>query len=139
MNVMGARKLAVGSDIKYLCTKCQLELGHTIVAMVGSEPARIRCNTCRTERNYRQKTSVEAILKSSSPKPKIVRPDLFQAKLQENLMKTQKPYRIYQNFELNDVIQHPTFGQGVVIKLSFPDRVEVLFKDQSRVLMCKLT
>ncbi|MDB5036631.1 MAG: hypothetical protein JWQ35_159 [Bacteriovoracaceae bacterium] len=135
---MALTKLAVGSDIKYLCSKCNLELSHTIIAMIGSEPARIRCNTCRTERNYRRKKVTDLILRPGAPRPKIMRPDMFQAKLQENLMKTPKTYRIDQSFEVNDVIQHPSFGKGVVIKAMFPDRVEVLFQDQSRVLMCKL-
>lgn len=39
---------------------------------------------------------------------------------------------------MDDIVQHPVFGKGVVLKLSFPDRMEVLFPDQSRVLVCKL-
>ncbi len=136
---MAAQKLQVGSDIVYHCTKCDLDLGHTIVAMVGAEPVRVRCNTCRTERNYRAKKTVEAILRPSSVRPKIVRPDLYQQKLQDNLMKTPKNYRIDATFEMNDVVIHSKFGKGVVIRLQPPDRVEILFQDESRVLMCKFS
>lgn len=138
MPLMASPKISVGSDIKYFCTRCQLELGHTVLAMMSGEPARVRCNTCRSERNYRAKKAVETILRSNTPRPKIVRPDLFHQKLQASLMKTPKTYRIDQSFEMDDVVQHPSFGKGVVIKLSYPDRVEILFQDQSRVLACKL-
>jgi DNA-directed RNA polymerase subunit RPC12/RpoP len=139
MHTMSTAKLAVGSDIIYNCARCGLDLAHTILAMIGNEPARIRCNTCRSERNYRRKKTVDAILKSGVSRPKIVRPDFFQEKLKANAMKTVKAYRIDSHFDLNDIIQHPTFGKGVVIKTLFPDRAEILFQDQSRVLMCKLT
>lgn len=131
-------KIAVGSDVVYHCSRCSLDLGHTVVAMVGNQPARVRCNTCKSERNFRQKKTVDAILKSFAPRPKIIRPDLYQEKIQANLMKNTKPYRTDASFELDDVIEHKVFGKGVVIKVVFPDRVEVLFKDQSRVLMCRL-
>src|SRR5437879_997779 len=104
---MVSPKLVVGSDIKYLCSKCNLELGHTIVAMVSGVPVRVRCNTCRTERNYRQKKTVDAILRTNTPRPKIVRPDLFQEKLRASAMKTPKKYRIDESFDVNDVVDHP--------------------------------
>src|SRR5437588_9021934 len=43
----------VGGDVDAFCTRCKMELGHTILAMVGSRPARVRCNTCQGEHNYR--------------------------------------------------------------------------------------
>ena len=32
----------VGGDIDASCTRCKMILGHTILAMVGSKPARVR-------------------------------------------------------------------------------------------------
>src|SRR2546422_867426 len=43
----------VGADIDAWCTRCKMNLGHTILAMVSGRPVRVRCNTCQGEHNYR--------------------------------------------------------------------------------------
>src|SRR2546430_15525379 len=48
-----ATALRVGGDIDAWCTRCKMNLGHTILAMVGTRPARVRCNTCQGEHNFR--------------------------------------------------------------------------------------
>jgi hypothetical protein len=44
----------VGKDVKAYCSRCKLNLSHTIIT-VSSEnrPDRVQCNTCRSERTYR--------------------------------------------------------------------------------------
>lgn len=134
---MSFQKTKVGSDIKYLCPRCNLELAHTVLAMMNGEPARIRCNTCKSERNYRRSKDVERVLIPSQPRPKISAPDIYQAKLRENAAKTPRPYRIDETFEVNDVVMHSKFGKGVVTKILYPDRAEILFQDEMRTLMCR--
>ena len=46
-------KTAVGSDVEAYCTKCKMVLAHAVVAMEGTKPRRVRCNTCNGEHNYR--------------------------------------------------------------------------------------
>jgi len=46
-------KIDVGRDIDCRCTRCKMELAHTIIAMVNGVPARVKCNTCHSERKYR--------------------------------------------------------------------------------------
>src|SRR6266852_6391254 len=43
----------VGGDIDAFCTRCKMELGHTVLAMMGQKPVRVRCNTCGGEHKYR--------------------------------------------------------------------------------------
>ncbi|GMV40464.1 MAG: hypothetical protein AMXMBFR64_21800 [Myxococcales bacterium] len=38
--------VAVGRDIDAHCSRCRLDLAHTIIAMVGTRVAQARCNTC---------------------------------------------------------------------------------------------
>ena len=47
------KSLKVGGDIDAWCTRCKMDLGHTILAMVGTKAARVRCNTCQGEHNYK--------------------------------------------------------------------------------------
>lgn len=132
-------KMSAGAYVKYHCSKCDLELGHTVVAMMGSEPARVRCNTCKSERNYRQTKRLTKVLDSETPvreaRPKLAQPDLYRAKLKEFADRTPKKYRIDIEVFENDQIDHPKFGIGIILKLIHPDRMDVLFQDENRVLM----
>lgn len=138
---MSSAKLSVGSDLKYYCPKCGLELAHTILALVGHEPARVRCNTCKSERNYRATKRLTRVLDSEAAtrttRPKLHQPDLYRAKLKEFADRTPKTYRIDIEAVENDIVDHPKFGRGIVTKLIHPDRMDVLFQDENRVLMRK--
>ena len=132
-------KASAGKEIKHYCNRCGLDLWHTVVAVVGGIPARVKCNTCKGERNYKNpalatKTRTEAPVR---PRLSGSNPDLYQQKLKENLMKNVISYRADQSFAENDVLDHPTFGRGIVLKLVFPDRMDVLFQDETRTLVRK--
>jgi len=133
--------LKVGGDIKYFCSRCNLELGHRILAMVGAEPARVRCNTCYSERNYRvAKRKAPTGTEREKERPsarKLKDPDFYKQKIQGALMNTPKPYRIDVQAATGDVIDHKTFGRGVVLKTIPPDRMEIIFQDEVKVLACK--
>jgi hypothetical protein len=46
-------KLTAGSEVDAYCTKCRLDLGHRIVAMVGDTIRRVECLTCHGQHAYR--------------------------------------------------------------------------------------
>ena len=44
----------VGKDVSAYCSRCKLNLSHTILTVTADTKAdRVRCNTCKTERSYR--------------------------------------------------------------------------------------
>jgi hypothetical protein len=45
--------IKVGGEVDALCNKCELTLAHTVIAMVGDKPAKVKCNTCKGEHKYR--------------------------------------------------------------------------------------
>ena len=49
-----SKKPSAGGLVATYCTKCKLDLGHTIMAMVGEKIVRVKCRTCGSEHNYRQ-------------------------------------------------------------------------------------
>lgn len=49
---MGALRL--GDDIDDYCIKCKRVTNHSILALVGGEPAKVRCRTCYNEGPYRR-------------------------------------------------------------------------------------
>ena len=134
MSVNSAR---VGGDIKLLCSRCNLELTHTIMAVVGSTPARIRCNTCKSERNYKAPKLATILRSPREARPKISDEGFYQQKMKDNATNPERDYRIDLELKANDLVNHKVFGRGVVLKTTPPDRAEILFKDQSRVLVCR--
>jgi hypothetical protein len=47
------RRIRPGNDIDAYCTRCKMDLTHTILSLAGEElPERVRCNTCGSEHRY---------------------------------------------------------------------------------------
>ena len=132
-------KASAGKEIKHYCNRCGLDLWHTVIAVVNGMPARVKCNTCKGERNYKNPAQASKPRSEPVSRPRVSgsHPDLYQQKLKENLMKNVLPYRADQSFSESDVIDHPTFGRGIVLKLIFPDRMDVLFQDETKTLVRK--
>jgi len=45
--------LKVGGEVDAVCGRCKMTLAHTILAMVGTKPVRVQCNTCGAQHGYR--------------------------------------------------------------------------------------
>lgn len=65
----------VGSDVFAYCTRCKMNLTHTIVIMgTNHKPSRVQCNTCRTEKQFQPPKS-DAELKARQGKDNMGRDD----------------------------------------------------------------
>ena len=51
---------------------------------------------------------------------------------------TPRPYSMQEAFEVDSLLEHPSFGRGVVLKAIKPDKIDVLFEDGLKTLRCKL-
>lgn len=60
---------AVGRDLDTWCTRCNLSLSHTIIAMVGLEIVRVKCATCGSEHKYRTEQEATAPKSPRSKQP----------------------------------------------------------------------
>jgi hypothetical protein len=49
----------IGHDILAYCTRCKMNLTHTIVTMDQNKPGRVLCNTCKSERQYNAKKPLQ--------------------------------------------------------------------------------
>src|SRR5512132_2916008 len=43
----------VGGEVDSFCTKCEMTLAHTVIAMVEGRPVKVECNTCHGVHRYR--------------------------------------------------------------------------------------
>ena len=111
-------------------------LAHTIEAMVGDKPARVNCNTCKSQHTYKanppRESGAGGSTRSTSPKPRTTK---YQTLLKGKDMAGAKAYSIKERYEAGDVLQHPTFGTGVATAVKDVTKVEVLFESGPKVLV----
>lgn len=143
----------VGGEIDAACGKCELNLAHTIIAMVGPKVVKVRCNTCGGEHNYR---GVQPLVKiqsfaaprrasassSSSSKSTAVKRSSgastvvlsWDEQFKGKDLTQAKKYSPRETFVVDDVVDHPTFGLGLVRGVR-DGKVEVAFKQEDKILV----
>jgi hypothetical protein len=111
-------------------------LAHTIEAMVGNKPARVSCNTCKSQHAYKANPPGEGSRKTpgsaSSPRRSANR---YQSLLKANGESVVKAYSPASKYELGDVLEHPTFGRGVATAVRDGTKIDVLFETGSKTLI----
>jgi hypothetical protein len=133
------KSYSVGEDVDAWCTKCKLELDHTIVAIVDNLPKRVECNTCKGKHNFRAKPARASRTKTKSPGRKV---RSLEAKYNEHLsrltdddLSNAKKYSINGTFKKDEIIDHSRFGIGIVLSIVKTNKVETLFKDGPKLLI----
>jgi hypothetical protein len=127
----------VGADVDAYCTKCKMDLGHTILAVVGTRPARVRCNTCQGEHAYRgapdkkkkKGTWVPASERAVKPTVKS-----WEAIMGEKDLSRARRYSSKDRYQRDEVLEHPVFGIGLVQEVR-SDKISVAFKADVKTLV----
>ena len=107
--------------------------------MVGTRPARVRCNTCQGEHNFK---AAAAEPKKGSWEPKVDRErrlakpvvTSWEALLAKKDVSRARRYSVKERFETDDVLDHPTFGIGLVQEVN-GDKMRVAFKADTKLLV----
>ncbi len=134
------KAIAVADDILSYCTSCKIDLAHVVVAILGDRVKKVECNTCKKVHAYRipkgekeAKKKKKATRRASSPKVPI---EMEWAQLMElRKAATSKPYSARGNFSYGDKIDHKSFGEGVVGRMIYPNKIEVVFQHDMKVLI----
>jgi hypothetical protein len=146
------KALTAGSEIDSYCTRCRMDLGHRIVAMVGGAPKRVICLTCNSEHNYREpktlKSASSVVIrnKKAEPKPSAAQRVTQKAKAEQERHDTWatralgKPldaftkYAMDRHFREGELVMHSKFGEGYVDTVLDGGKVSVMFRDGARTL-----
>ena len=123
----------VGGEVDSLCGKCKMVLAHTVLAMVGSSIARVRCNTCGSDHAFRRTPGPAAPARRTTHRPDRVVLG-FEAQIQARGVETARAYSPRVTFQVDELISHPTFGLGIVRAVR-QDKVDVAFKATERTLI----
>jgi len=137
-----------GQEIDSQCLKCKSVTNHIIIAMVEEEIAKVECNVCGAKHKYRPpKVKKPAAVKKKkvaakkTPKRPIseIKAEAHFVEIMEGLDPSQaKPYSMKETFKQDDLIDHSSFGLGLITSTIQPNKIEVTFKPGSKVLICKL-
>jgi hypothetical protein len=128
----------VAQDVITMCTKCDMELNHVVIAHNESGMVeRVKCHTCGSEHKYRpeKKIAVKKEAKKSAGVRKVDSTKAYEALAEKFKEKKPLPYSMSGSFKDDDVIDHKTFGMGIVINASYY-KMEVAFSDRTRLLVC---
>ncbi len=136
-------QLSVGKEVLSYCNKCKLTLAHIIVTMKSDVViGKVQCKTCKGTHAYKDPSAVKAsktkrgskVGTTSKKTTQNSISDIWLEKVASATSKSQK-YSIKTKFELNDIIDHPKFGPGIVDKLIDADKVQVIFRHDVKTLI----
>jgi hypothetical protein len=128
----------VAENVITMCTKCEMELNHLVVAHnAGGIVERVKCHTCGSEHKYHtdKKRTTKKTSKKSTSIQQLDLTKTFEELSKKFKAKKRVPYSMSGSFKNDDVIDHKTFGMGIVIGAS-RDKMEVAFSDGPRTLVC---
>ncbi len=139
--------LTAGSEVDSYCLKCKDMTNHMIIAMADGKIAKAQCNVCGGRHKYRAaKPSKSTKAKGTTASRAAAGTTLkekkataaFEALLKGRDSSESKPYAMTAIFNKNEIINHPTFGLGVVTSIIPANKIEVTFKDGVKILICVL-
>ncbi|MCC6347219.1 MAG: hypothetical protein IT388_08550 [Nitrospirales bacterium] len=135
------KKLSAGEEVSSYCTRCKLDLGHIIIAMVGQKIVKVQCRTCGSIHSYRNRETTKRTPgngdRRSGAARKALEPvrttiDKWEAGMAQAKGR-ELSYDMGQSFQEGDVIAHPLFGKGIVLRTHYR-KCDVLFRDKERTL-----
>jgi hypothetical protein len=128
----------VAHNVITMCTKCAMELNHVVIAHnVRGIVERVKCHTCGSEHKYhpeKKKVVKKEAIKGTGSR-KVDSTKVYEILVEKFKEKEPLPYRMSGSFKDDDVIDHKTFGIGIVINASYY-KMEVAFPDRTRLLVC---
>lgn len=145
------KPLSAGSEIDAWCTKCRMDLGHRIVAMVGGQPKRVVCQTCGSQHNYRApRSGARSTVRSrgaasagkSGAAPRVTqkakaeaeRLGEWEARIAGQAVTAFTRYAMDKQLSEGELVLHKKFGEGYVVDVLEDGKVNIMFRDGARTL-----
>lgn len=130
-------KYRTGGEVDAVCTRCRMVLAHTILAVMGGRPARVQCNTCGGQHNFRSAADSEPAPRRTERAAPRAAPATRTPSFDEAIAAhpgEARPYAPGQAYALDEIVAHPVFGRGWVSAVR-PGKVDVTFRGGVRTLV----
>lgn len=140
-----AEKL-IGKEIETYCGKCKTETWHTVTTVKDGKINRVMCKSCMGYHVYRN-SAKNAATASAAPRRRrstttgrtSTRRKINWGTLVDQINdKDVADYDMGGEFSEAPAIRHKTFGVGVITKVLTQNKIEVLFKDGTKLLAMNL-
>ncbi len=145
MSKINEEKIEVGNDILSYCGKCKVDSTHIISAMEKDKLSKFTCRTCNARHNYRKpksmmkdKTAAKVLSRAkttSSRKGQKNSSEKWNDLLANYDLSAAQGYSMKKSYKESSVIQHPSFGLGIVIKKINQKKIEVQFEVGVKLLI----
>ena len=150
---MDRARIDTGDEVDSYCGQCKLERVHNVLALVDGEVAKVICKMCGSRHKY---NPIDPEPNGSAPKAvgsggatKKKKPSgarraasakslesQWEAAMAEKDPANSRTYSMDGSFEQGEVIEHEKFGHGIVIQVDAAGKMQVLFKDGPKRLIC---
>ena len=127
---------SAGKSIESYCGKCKLIREHTIMTMEGETAAKVRCASCGSMHKFRDPLDAQKVRKPRAKKSAGEEAATAQIVWEAGLAKAkgkEREYNMAAKYRVGEVINHSTFGKGIVLKL-YARKCDMLFKDRERLM-----
>jgi hypothetical protein len=131
---MPGKKL-MGLHLESYCGKCKANRVHAIMKMEGGTVAKVRCKICGSLHKFRPPLDEAKVHKSKAIKSigEEQTAELVWAAGLAEAKGRERDYSMALKYRVGDIVNHQTFGKGIVIKLH-TNKCDMLFKDRERLM-----
>jgi len=128
-------KSAAGQNIDSYCGKCKTGREHTIMTMAGEAIAKVRCKMCGSMHKFMSPLDAQKVRKPRVKKAvdNAATAELVWAAGLSEAKGKERDYSMTVKYRIGDIVNHQTFGKGVVLKL-YAHKCDMLFKDRERLM-----
>lgn len=133
---------SAGKEVLSYCSKCKLNLAHTIIAMKDiNSIGKVLCNTCKSVHSFKdpdapkKKAAAKKTATGAKRTTKVQQRQNLWIEKVENGDSEAKTYSPRSKFAVEDIINHPKFGMGLVQATLEGDKIEVLFQFEEKILI----
>ncbi len=135
-------RVNAGDDVDAYCGKCRLDLAHVVIAVSGVNIAKAQCKTCNSIHKYRTPTTDRSSRRGLTPTTTRRKsaaaatsaPNPYDQLMHGRDFASAKRYKLAEEFDLDDVLDHKKFGLGLVTKCFSGGKIEVCFQEGTKVL-----
>ena len=132
-------KLEVGKEVTAYCSKCKDTTVHVVEIVKKESIAKVMCKACLSSHRYRTSADELPVKTGKKPVKKAPVKTAEEKKWHRMMAKTdiESPieYTMQKSYKALNVIQHHTFGVGVVREVISTTKMSVVFQDGERTLV----
>jgi hypothetical protein len=141
-----------GSPIEAYCGKCKSDRNHIVLEADGMQVRLVRCEKCGEEGSLvapRAKTRAALLEIAQKKKKKKKAPatkrrskkavspeEMFRELTDGSDLSSAVPYNVKKPLSAGDIVDHPTFGIGIVTVKTDVQKAKIFFETGERIMIC---